>query len=269
SMSPEAVAFDCDHLDAFTAIGIIGGTKARSFAHPAFAGEPVSVHLPATEAIPECRACLSLCTAIRPIRRNLEALTIGHTLKSSIHLSGALELGADAAQRVLEVLIERCGIQLRQLFSRGRCRLSALVTIGHEPMTPCKACTSCLITPSRGCRSTVMSAVCGSYFSVPRMHRAMVATSASRLQRAMAKLSGTSTRCRFVWANVCSLLLIADPTPRTIRRSIAAWAGCRAWTSSGTGGHICPASLTRAVTRHPFAVARHHRRPPIGLMSRY
>src|SRR5262249_28668040 len=151
----------------------------------------VSVHLPATEAIPQRRACRTFCTTIRPIRRNVKTLTVGHTLKSSKDLSGALELGADATQRVVEVLIERCGIQPRQLFPRGGCRLSALATIGHEPMTPCKACTSCSITPSRACRSTVTSAVCGSYFSVPRMHRAMVATSASRGQRAMAKLSGT------------------------------------------------------------------------------
>src|SRR5262245_49746329 len=69
------------------------------------------------------------------------------------------------------------------------------------------------------------------------------------------------------------VLVIAHRRPRhrflkNLRRSIAAL-GCRAWTSSGTGGHICPVTLTRAVTRHPFAVARHHRRPPIGLMSRY
>ena len=34
----------------------------------------------------------------------------------------------------------------------------------------------------------------GSYFNVPKMQRAIVATSASRGQRAMAKVSGTSTR---------------------------------------------------------------------------
>src|SRR5262249_41496113 len=56
----------------------------------------------------------------------------------SMDLSGALELGADAAQRVAEVLIERGGIQLRQLFHRRRCRLSALVTVGHDLMDPVK-----------------------------------------------------------------------------------------------------------------------------------
>src|SRR5262249_60326607 len=44
-VSPGAVAFDRDHLNAFTPSRIIGGTKARSFAHPALAGEHVSVHL--------------------------------------------------------------------------------------------------------------------------------------------------------------------------------------------------------------------------------
>src|SRR5215467_11246967 len=38
-VSTEPVAFDRENRDAFTAIGVIGGTKARSFAHPAFAGE--------------------------------------------------------------------------------------------------------------------------------------------------------------------------------------------------------------------------------------
>src|SRR5262249_7464867 len=65
--------------------------------------------------------------------------------------------------------------------------------------------TSFLITVSRACRSAAVSAVCGSYFNVPRIQRAIVATSALRLQRATAKLSGTSTRCRFVSVNVCSL----------------------------------------------------------------
>src|SRR5215831_19606285 len=132
SVSPGTVAFDCDHLDAFSAIRIIGGKEARSFTHPCFAGEHVSVHLPATEAIPECRAYLSLCTAIRPIRRNLEALTIGHTLKFGIDASGALELSADAVEPVIEVLVERGGLQLRQPFAAGRCRLSALVTVRHR-----------------------------------------------------------------------------------------------------------------------------------------
>jgi hypothetical protein len=39
SVSPGAVAFDRDHLDAFTAIWIIGGKEARSFTHPCFAYE--------------------------------------------------------------------------------------------------------------------------------------------------------------------------------------------------------------------------------------
>jgi hypothetical protein len=39
SVSPGTVAFDCDHLDAFSAIWIIGGKEARSFTHPRFAGE--------------------------------------------------------------------------------------------------------------------------------------------------------------------------------------------------------------------------------------
>jgi hypothetical protein len=45
----------------------------------------------------------------------------------------------------------------------------------------------CSITPSRERRSTVVSAVCGSYFTVPRIQRTIVATSASRLQRATEK----------------------------------------------------------------------------------
>src|SRR5215471_8197137 len=67
----------------------------------------------------------------------------------------------------------------------------------------------CSITPSRARRSTVVSAACGSYFNVPKMQQAIVATSASRGQRAMAKVSGTSTRCRFVSANSCSVFITA------------------------------------------------------------
>jgi hypothetical protein len=112
-VSTEPVAFDRENLDAFTAIGVIGGTKARSFANPAFAGEYVSVHPPATKAIPQPRVCRSLCVTIWPIRKNLENLTGGHTLKFGIDASGALELSADAAEPVIEVLVERSGFQLR------------------------------------------------------------------------------------------------------------------------------------------------------------
>jgi hypothetical protein len=113
-VSTEPVAFDRENLDAFTAIGVIGGTKARSFANPAFAGEYVSVHPPATKAIPQPRVCRSLCVTIWPIRnKNLENLTVGHTLKFGIDASGALELSADAAEPVIEVLFERGGFQLR------------------------------------------------------------------------------------------------------------------------------------------------------------
>src|SRR5262249_41181111 len=128
-VSTEPVAFDCNHLNAFTAIGVIGGTKARSFAHPAFAGEYVSVHLPATKAIPQPRVCRSLCVTIWPIRKNLENLTVGHTLKFGIDASGALELSADAVEPVFEVLVERGGFQLRSFFSTTRRCPSALVTV--------------------------------------------------------------------------------------------------------------------------------------------
>jgi hypothetical protein len=57
----------------------------------------------------------------------------------------------------------------------------------------------------------VVSPVCGSYFNVPKMQRAIVATSASRGQRAMAKVSGTSTRCRSVSANSCSVFITHPP----------------------------------------------------------
>jgi len=71
----------------------------------------------------------------------VETLIVGHTLKSRLDLSGALELGADAAQHVVQVLVESGGIQRHQFFPRGYCRLSALVTVGHDLMTPCKART--------------------------------------------------------------------------------------------------------------------------------
>src|SRR5215472_4993194 len=128
---PSTVALDCKYVNCFPAIRIIGGSQPRGFAHPSFSGKHVAVHAAATKAIPQRRACRTFCTTIRPIRRNVKTFTVGHTLKSSKDLSGALELGADATQRIVEVLIERCGIQLRQLFLRGRCRLSALVTVGH------------------------------------------------------------------------------------------------------------------------------------------
>jgi hypothetical protein len=38
-VSPGAVAFDRDYLDALTAIGIIGRKKTRGFGDPAFAGK--------------------------------------------------------------------------------------------------------------------------------------------------------------------------------------------------------------------------------------
>ena len=56
----------------------------------------------------------------------------------------------------------------------------------------------------------MVSAECGSYFKVPKMQRAIVGTSASRGQRAIAKRCGTSTTCRFGSADRCSVLLIDD-----------------------------------------------------------
>jgi hypothetical protein len=49
----------------------------------------------------------SSCTTVRPIRRKLETFSVSLTLKSRINLSGALELGADSAQRFLKLLVER------------------------------------------------------------------------------------------------------------------------------------------------------------------
>jgi hypothetical protein len=134
--SPGAVAFDCDHLNAFTAIGIIGGKQARGSAHPTFAGEYVSVDLPATKAVPQRRACSSLCVTIRPIRKNLENLTVGYTLKFGIDASGALELSADAAERALEVLIKRGCLQLHKFLTSCSSRLSAFVAVGHDVIAP-------------------------------------------------------------------------------------------------------------------------------------
>jgi hypothetical protein len=94
-------------------IGIIGGKHARGFAQPNFTDEYISVHLSATKAIPQPRVCRSLCVTIRPIPKNLENLTVGHTLKFGIDASSALELSADAVEPVIEVLVERGGFQLR------------------------------------------------------------------------------------------------------------------------------------------------------------
>ena len=46
-------------------------------------------------------------------------ITVGHTFKSKIDSSSLLELGADAAQHLVQVLVERGDIQLGQLFPRG------------------------------------------------------------------------------------------------------------------------------------------------------
>ena len=106
-VSPGAVAFDRENLDELTVIGVVGRKQARCFAHPSFAGEYVSVHPPATKAIPQRRKYRSLCATIRPMRRNEESLSVAYTLESKIDLSCVLELGADAMQHVLEVLVER------------------------------------------------------------------------------------------------------------------------------------------------------------------
>jgi hypothetical protein len=52
------------------------------------------------------------------MRRNVESLGIGHTLKSRMDLSAAPELDADSAQCLLKVLVERRALQLR--FPAGR-----------------------------------------------------------------------------------------------------------------------------------------------------
>src|SRR5215831_19568107 len=75
--------------------------------------------------------------------------------------------------------------------------LEALAAGGEGHIARLSLPSSCSITPSRACRSAAVLAVCGSYFNVPRIQRAMVATSASRGQRTMANLSGTSTTQRF------------------------------------------------------------------------
>src|SRR5262245_8590021 len=131
--SPSTVALDCKYVNCFPAIRIIGGSQPRGFAHPSFSGEHIAVHAAATKAIPQRRTCRTFCTTIRPIRRNVKTFTVGHTLKSSKDLSGALELGADATQHVIQVLVER---ELSQLFPRVCCRLPALVTVRHDLMTP-------------------------------------------------------------------------------------------------------------------------------------
>jgi len=56
---------------------------------------------------------------IPPTRRNVENLAVAYTLESRIDLSCVLELAADAVQHVLEVLVERDGLQLPQFFPRG------------------------------------------------------------------------------------------------------------------------------------------------------
>src|SRR5215469_486908 len=80
---------------------------------------------------------------------------------------------------------------------------------GHAAVEDARCAWS--ITLSRARLSAVVSAVRGSYFNAPKMQRAIVATSASRGQRAMAKVSGTSTRCRFVSANSCSVFITHPP----------------------------------------------------------
>src|SRR5262249_6628924 len=137
--STERVAFYREYRDVFTRMGAIRGMHARGVAHPNFTGEYVSVHPPATKAIPQPRVCRSLRVTIWPIPRNLENLTVGHTLKFGIDASGALELSADAVEPVIEVLVERGGLQLRQPFAAGRCRLSALVTVRHR-LAPWSCC---------------------------------------------------------------------------------------------------------------------------------
>src|SRR6516225_9466350 len=148
SVSPGTVAFDRDHLDAFTAIGIIGGKEARSFTHPCFAGEHVSVHPPTTKAISQHRVYRRPCSTMRPTRRNVENLAVGHTLKSRMDHSGALEFGADTAQRGIEVLVERGGIQSRQVFPIGGCCFSALATVAHYLITS----TTLIFAGSRSAR---------------------------------------------------------------------------------------------------------------------
>jgi hypothetical protein len=58
-------------------------------------------------------------------------------------LSDALELGAHAAQHVVEVLVERGGFQFRPPVPADCCCLSALVTVGHD-LSSCKARTQTL-----------------------------------------------------------------------------------------------------------------------------
>src|SRR5262249_42723841 len=111
-VSTGPIVFDCDNLDGFTVIGIIGGKETGGFAYPSFAGENISVHPPATKAIPQRSVCRCLCIVIWPTRRNVETLTVGHTLKSRVDRSGALEFGTDAPQCVVPVVVERGSFQL-------------------------------------------------------------------------------------------------------------------------------------------------------------
>jgi len=64
---------------------------------------------------------------------------VRHTLKSRIDLSAALELGADSAHCLVQLAVERSGLELRQSFPTGRCCLAALVTVGHDLIAPCEA----------------------------------------------------------------------------------------------------------------------------------
>src|SRR5262249_58895308 len=68
SVSPGAFAFDRDHLNAFTSIGLIGGT--RGFAHPVLAGKYVSIRSPAPKAIPQHPARFSLLNTHPPVPRH-------------------------------------------------------------------------------------------------------------------------------------------------------------------------------------------------------
>src|SRR4029450_9242976 len=90
------------------------------------------------------------------MRRNMETLSIGHTLKSRIYSSRALELGADSAQCLLKVLVERSGLHLRPFFPIGRCRcrLSALVTVGHDLIAPYEVLMDCAFCETDQSRST-------------------------------------------------------------------------------------------------------------------
>src|SRR5262249_7104245 len=81
------------------------------------------------------------------MRRNVETLTVSHTFEYRTNRSGPLEVGAGAAQHVVKVLVERCGIQPRHLFPIGDCCFSALVTVAHYLIT-----STTLILGSRSAR---------------------------------------------------------------------------------------------------------------------